>query len=274
MKWPDLTAWRERRILARHPMADADWHAAVNSACMLEALSAAERVRLRELATLFLHRKHLLGAHGLSVTPLMAATIAAQACLPVLELGLGWYRGWQTMVVHEDDFVAMQVHHDEHGLTHQGEAVMSGEAWEHGPIVLSWADVAASGTDGGGNVVLHEVAHAIDMLNGDANGFPPLHADMPIADWVAAFSSAFQDLGQRVAAGQSVWPVDPYAIESPAECFAVFTEAFFLHPRELRAAYPQVYAQLGRFYRQDPVDRLDQWGQGQSSRARNTSSTC
>jgi MtfA peptidase len=177
-------------------------------------------------------------------------------------------------VVHADDFVAMQVHHDEHGLAHEGESVMSGEAWEHGPIVLSWADVTASGADGESDVVVHEVAHAIDMLNGDANGFPPLHADMPIADWVAAFSSAFDELGQRVAAGQSVWPVDPYAIESPAECFAVFTESFFLHPRELRAAYPQVYAQLSRFYRQQPADRLEQWSRDQGSKLCRTCSTC
>lgn len=272
--WAGLTRWRERRIITRYPISDDAWQCALDSAAMLQALSLDERLRLRDLSTLFLHRKQLVGAHGLEISPAMAATIAAQACLPILELGLPWYRRWQTVVVHADEFVARQVCHDADGLAHEGNSVMVGEAWEQGPIVLSWADIAATrpeSADGGadGNVILHEFAHALDMLNGDANGFPPLHSGMNTNDWVAAFSAAYAHLCDCVDADVSTWPVDPYAVESPGECFAVLTETFFTRPADLVVAYPAVHAQLVAFYRQDPLRR----GVGCSSDSR-TRSTC
>jgi len=268
--WIGLTRWRERRILARHPISDSDWQRALDSAAMLQVLSADESLQLRKLSTLFLHRKQLVGAHDLVISPAMAATIAAQACLPILELGLSWYRRWQTVVVHAGEFVARQVCHDADGLAHEGDSVMVGEAWEQGPIVLSWADIVATGPGGvDGNVVLHEVAHAIDMLNGDANGFPPLHLEMKTSDWVDAFSSAYAQLGACVDAEVSTWPVDPYAVESPGECFAVLTETFFTRPADLAVAYPDVYAQLSEFYRQDPLLR-----RSCCSSAARTISTC
>jgi MtfA peptidase len=122
--------------------------------------------------------------------------------------------------------------------------------------VLSWADVARSGEEDGVNVVIHEFAHKLDMLNGDANGFPPLHKGMDREAWSLAFEAAYSDFCNRVDAGEYT-DIDPYASESPGEFFAVLSEAFFEIPEVVHASYPTVYDQLRQFYRQDPLARLD-----------------
>ena len=130
----------------------------------------------------------------------------------------------------------------------------AGQAWLNGPVILSWADVENAGDADGMNVVIHEFAHKLDMLNGDANGFPPLHRGMSREAWSTAFTAAYEDLCRRVDAGEDT-EVDPYATESPAEFFAVISESFFEIPDLLRTVYPDVYAQLALFYRQDPAGR-------------------
>jgi Mlc titration factor MtfA (ptsG expression regulator) len=103
-------------------------------------------------------------------------------------------------------------------------------------------------------VVIHEFAHKLDMLNGNANGFPPLHAGMSREAWAQAFTEAYKDLCRRVKAGEDT-DIDPYATEAPGEFFAVVSEAFFEMPDIVRETYPAVYAQLAEFYRQDPANR-------------------
>jgi hypothetical protein len=138
---------------------------------------------------------------------------------------------------------------------HSGRDLRSGEAWERGPLVISLRDVHAQSGWEGYNVVIHECAHKLDMRNGAPDGFPPLHRGMSVGDWTAAFTHAYEDLCARIARGEEP-PLDAYAAESPAECFAVFSEYFFEAPGRLRAVYPAVYEQLLRYYRQDPAARL------------------
>jgi len=147
-------------------------------------------------------------------------------------------------------------------VVHHSRDILAGESWHGGPLVLSLADVAASGQGEGVNVVLHEFAHKLDMLNGDANGFPPLHRGMDAAAWSNVFSAAYEDLCRRVDDGEDT-PIDPYATTDPGEFFAVLSEAFFETPNSLFAEYPAVYAQMRQFYRQDPLQRLDALLQGE-----------
>ncbi|HTY98709.1 MAG TPA: zinc-dependent peptidase, partial [Rhodocyclaceae bacterium] len=127
------------------------------------------------------------------------------------------------------------------------------EAWEGGPVVLSWFDDPAEA--GGVNTVIHELAHKLDMTNGAVDGLPRLHADMSRRDWLAAFEAAYADFCRQVdeadRRGRDT-ELDPYGSESPAEFFAVMSEAFFQTPRLLRRHYPAVYDQLRQFYRQQP----------------------
>jgi Mlc titration factor MtfA (ptsG expression regulator) len=97
------------------------------------------------------------------------------------------------------------------------------------------------------------------MLNGDANGLPPLHADMRVSDWAEVMQHAYDDLNRQLDRNPDAeTAIDPYAAENPAEFFAVTSEYFFSAPDLLHEAYPQVYAQLQLFYRQDPLSRLRQ----------------
>ena len=181
--------------------------------------------------------------------------VAAQACVPILALGMEAYEGWRSVVVYPGGFVSRGSAVDEMGVEHEWEEARSGESWSHGPVVLSWEDVAASGLLEGYNVVIHEMAHKLDMLNGDANGFPPLHAGMDGAAWFRVFSDAFEDLCARLDAGRETG-IDEYAAEGPDEFFAVTSEYFFEAPEVLDDWYPGVYAELRAFYRQHPLGRV------------------
>jgi Mlc titration factor MtfA (ptsG expression regulator) len=248
-------SWRRARVL-RHATIDADiWRASVLRYPFITDLDAAEIERLRELTILFLHEKSMHGAGGMRLADEVRIAVAAQACMLILNLDLDYYRGWVEIIVYPDEFVAEYEHVDDAGVVHRIEAPMSGESWQGGPAILSWADAEEAG-GGGYNVVIHEFAHKLDMLNGEANGFPPLHSDMHRDAWARAFTAAYDDFCRDVDAGARLL-LDEYAAESPAEFFAVISEAFFECPQEVRASYPEVYAQLVQFYRQDPAARAD-----------------
>ena len=184
--------------------------------------------------------------------------MALQAQLPLLHLAdLGWYRGFHEIVIYPDDFLSPQRHRDAAGVEHEWGAEHSGEAWLQGPVILAWPGVQQSGGWEAYNLVIHELAHKLDMLNGDANGLPPLHRQMRIDAWASAMQRAYDQLDRMLDADPDAkTPIDPYAAENPAEFFAVTSEYFFSAPDVLHRAFPEVYAQLADFYRQDPLARL------------------
>lgn len=262
MGW--LRNWRRRRVLA-HKRIDAGlWRRVAGALPFLAGLEPAQLERLRQLALLFLAEKQFSAARGLELSDAMRLSIAVQACLPILELGLDWYAGWTGIVVYPGDFRVRRSEMDEDGVLHEWDDELAGESWPGGPVILSWDAVgsaahgrrAATSRDEDINVVIHEFAHKLDMANGVADGMPPLHAGMKRAAWHAAFESAYEDFCAALERGRDTW-LDPYAAEHPAEFFAVASEAFFEQPRGLRRRYPEVYAQLALFYRQDPARRLD-----------------
>ena len=252
--------WLDRRIIRRSDVTPAQWEAAFASLPLLRGLDADEKRRLRELAILFCHRKRFEGAHGLVVTRPMALIIALQACLPVLNLGLERYEGWVAVIVYPSGFAPRHVVRDEYGVEHFVQADLSGESWQSGPVVLAWDDVEQAGIIDSYNLVIHEFAHKLDMQNGDANGFPPLHPGMDAATWTGVFSAGFEDLQQRCNRGIDIG-IDCYAATSPAEFFAVASEVFFERPGLLWQHYARVYDQLRQYYRQDPMIRLGHRGQ-------------
>lgn len=254
MAW--FRRWRRERILKHGELDPQLWRNAVARYHFVSDLSEGERERLRELVILFLHDKPVQGAGGMTLRDEVRVAIAVQACILILNLGLDYYRGWVEVIVYPDEFVAEYEYVDEAGVAHHVEEAMTGESWERGPVVLSWADAEEAGTGLGYNVVIHEFAHKLDMLNGEPNGFPPLHADMSREAWSGAFTAAYEDFCRRVDAGGRTG-IDDYAAESPAEFFAVMSEAFFETPERVYRDYPQVYAQLAQFYRQDPHQRAE-----------------
>jgi MtfA peptidase len=242
--------WRRQRIISRSTVASASWDTAFRQVPLLDYLSADERMRLRRLAILFLHEKSFVGAHDLEVSENMQLLIALQACLPILHLGIDWYSGWTTIIIYPAGFVPKREVVDEFGLVHTVENEVIGEAWQRGPVILSWEDTETAGTLDGHNVVIHEFVHKLDMLNGAADGFPPQHERSHARAWSEIFTAAYADFQENPKPG-----LNRYGATAPAEFLAVLSEVFFENPGLLNSIYPEVYAALSLFFRQDPIKR-------------------
>lgn len=238
------------------PIAEALWQETVAGYPFLAGLNEEELGRLHLLTQALLAEKEFSTAGGLELTDRMCVSIAAQGCLPILNLGLEAYRGWVGIVVYPNEFVIPRIVEDEFGVVHEYDDVASGEAWEGGPLLISWHDVQMAGT--GYNVVIHEFAHQLDMLNGSADGIPPLPAGITRTLWETTLLAAYDDFCAQVDAAEALEQetrLDPYAAENPGEFFAVMSETFFETPHLLKKEYPVLYAQLAAFYRQDPALR-------------------
>ena len=249
-----LDAWREQRALARRAIPDASWELTLLRLPFLARLADDERAGLRRLCSLFLDRKQFHGVGGLEVTDDMALLIAAQACLPVLRLGLHFYDGFVGIVVHPDEVVAQRSVMDEDGVVHEYEENLTGEAMSGGPLMLAWSDVqdAAEAADLAYNVVIHEFAHVIDMAAGFADGVPPLPDAAARERWIAVIDGAYEAFCALVDDGADT-VVDPYGAEGVEEFFAVSVEAFFVAAAPFRRESPKMYDLLAGYFRQDPA---------------------
>jgi MtfA peptidase len=258
---------------------DALWTATVSAFPCAENLDAEDAARLRALAGELLADKEMSAAGDLDLTADMQVSIAVQACLPILNLGLEWYRGWSSIVVYPGEFLVPRSLADEDGVVHEYVEPITGEAWEGGPLLVSWEDAQRSTTDAGAaySVVIHEFVHKIDLLDGAADGCPPfsreLHDGLDARQWNDVLDDTFErflaelDLieselpegvdpdSEEADQYYAHLPFDPYAAHDEAEFFAVTSEAFFVDPESLQRAFPEWYALLARFFRQDPVAR-------------------
>jgi Mlc titration factor MtfA (ptsG expression regulator) len=272
-----------RRLFRRTPpqIPGTLWNDAMHSMPFLARLDDDERRRLQALTERFLAEHAISGAGGFTVTDDIALRIAAQACLPVLNLTLDLYRDMAGVIVYPSAFIVRHSEMDEAGVVHEWEAPMAGEALDAGgAVVLSWEDALEDHAwDDGGNLVIHEFVHKIDMGSGGANGCPPFlaefHQRIVPAYWTTVFSAAYDDFCRRVDAierrlpanfdedneshldryaqlAQSL-PMDPYGAENPAEFFAVASEAFFTRSAPLAAAYGQVIELLEHYYLQKAI---------------------
>ncbi len=241
-----------RWLLSRRPIPESSWQASIGRHRYARQLPKDKRERLREIATLFLHTKTIEPAAGMRLNERKRVEIALRASVPVLNLGLDWYRGWYGVVVYPGDFRVHDEYTDETGVVHRGTRDLCGESLTAGPMVLSWAAIEEDAEHAGFDLVAHECAHKLDLLNGDANGFPPLHASMDADHWTHVFKKALAEFGAGLDRGEET-RLDPYAATDPAEFFAVVSETFFSAPWIVAEDLPDVYAELKNFYRQDPA---------------------
>jgi MtfA peptidase len=249
--------WRAQRAVERHAIPDALWQLTLLRYPFLAQRSAADLADLRRLCSLFLATKEFHGADGFEVTDEVAVAVAAQACLPVLRLGLSWYDGFVGIVMHAGEVVARRRFEDEHGIVHEYDEELAGEAMEGGPLMLAWNAIAASndpaefGRDEVYNVVIHEFAHVIDMRDGVADGVPPL-GSKERQHWIDIIDAEWERFCARVDAGEDTL-IDPYGAEAVEEFFAVAVEAFFVAPAAMRSEEPAMYELLAGFLQQNPA---------------------
>jgi hypothetical protein len=252
--WKQLQNRRERAAVQRRAIADDLWKRTLIRYPFLQRRDAADAGELRRLTSLFLDRKEFSAVGGLRLTDAMAVAIAAQAVLPVLKLGLSSYDRFVGIVVHPEQVVARREVADEDGVVHEYDEILSGEAMEGGPVMLSWQDVRTAGrsAEAAYNVVIHEFAHVLDMADGVADGVPLLPPEVPLREWVGTLSTEFEDFVQRVQAHEPT-ALDPYGSEGQEEFFAVASEAFFVNPESMKKEHPALYGVFVRYYRQDPA---------------------
>lgn len=239
------------------PLPDALWETVLSGLPFIDRLDEESKTRLKALTEAFLTEKEFTCAAGLELTDAMCVSIAAQGCLPILNLGLECYRDWVGIIVYPDEFVIPRTIEDEYGIVHEYDEVASGEAWEGGPLLISWHDAQMAGD--GYNVVIHEFAHKLDMLNGEVDGIPFLPDGASAQAWKKTLLAAYEDFCTLVEEAEALGAetlLDPYAAENPGEFFAVMSETFFETPNILNEEYPALYTQFVRFYRQDPITTL------------------
>lgn len=253
-----IRKWKRRRVLASSAIPEPLWREALEMLSFVAIYTDAELDRLRELAVVFLTEKSIVGGGNFEVTPVMRVAVAIQACVLILNLDPRYLDGWENVIVYPDEFVTDLEFEDDDGVVHQRRESLAGEAVLGGPVILSWPDVQAGAdwANAGMNLVIHEFAHKLDMSSGDANGCPPLPAEMPPRSWQKAMNSAFEHFRSRLEKGEET-AIDPYAAESPAEFFAVLSEVFFADPTLLLQEYPKIYELFAWFYKQDPASRTE-----------------
>ena len=250
------------------------WDEVVAGYPFVAALDAEERGALQQRVAWILASKNINGAGGLEPDDRMRLAIATQAALPILHLSPTLYEGWDEIIVYPAGFAIPRTMQDADGVVHEFIEDAAGEAWEGGPVVLSWSDV--SNTEGAFNVVIHEFAHKLDLAAGDADGMPSLHAhpELKPRQWRETLEDSLERFQAAVDAVEASipadvdpeseaadhWyaqlPLDAYAATDEAEFFAVSSEHFFADPEPLAAALPAWYELLRTYYRQDTLARL------------------
>jgi Mlc titration factor MtfA (ptsG expression regulator) len=223
-------------------------------------LAVKEQQHLRDLVRVFVAEKHWEGCGGLTLTDEIRVTIAAQACLLVLALPNELYRNVRSILVYPSTVIVPPRRPGAFEVSLRpvdAPLPILGEAQHLGPVILVWDAVRRTGRhpEGGHNVVYHEFAHKLDMLDGRADGTPPLHGRSEYAHWAEVCSREYLSLREQ-ARRRAHGLLDAYGATNEAEFFAVATEIFFDRPVELQHHHPELYRVLQAFYRQDPAARM------------------
>lgn len=255
-----LNRYLEDRRIKQQGFTSRQWESAIADWSVMQRYQGKDRDKLRDMSFHFLARKDIASGSGFQFDGTMCLKLATMACVPILNLGLDWYDHWVTVILYEGDFVPHHHQQTDDGVVHTDQSVLSGEAWHQGPVILAWSRICDAGaaTHHGmaSNVVIHEMAHKLDMLRDGANGAPPMHPDMRPGEWHDIFSEAWERLNEDYRHHRGL-PLDVYALTSPAEFFAVCSETFFEAPDRLYTALPGVYRLLSQFYRQQPLNKLN-----------------
>jgi len=258
--YPDamLFDWllRPRRHEARRRLIEQDfpepWQPIVRRLPFYRALDERGQQRIRDDLRVLVDEKDWEGCGGLEMTDEIQVTIAAQASLLLLNIEHDYYKHVHSILVYPSAYKTAPSR-DAAGIVREGQENL-GEAWPRGPVVLSWDATVRGALDpnDGRNLVLHEFAHKLDMLDGLADGTPPLESKDQLARWVRTMSKEFQSLRDAAETGRAT-VMDKYGATNPAEFFAVATECFFEKARKLKQRHPTVYECLKDYYHQDPA---------------------
>ncbi len=251
------TYWVERRRdrIRSRPFPE-KWRAIIKRRIpYFKQMPADLQLQLKRHIQVFIAEKNFKGVHGLTIDDEIKVTIAAQACLLLLNRKTDYYPKLKTIVVYPSAFVKTQTVQDSFGIHAQQRSTMLGESWNFGKIILSWQHTVDGAKDpnDGSNLVIHEFAHQLDSEDGHANGAPLLGKDISYQSWSQVFASEYEQLKQQLSYGEPTL-LDGYGATNPAEFFAVASEVFFEQAEALFNRHKSLYQQLKSYYRVDPVN--------------------
>jgi MtfA peptidase len=269
MSWLSLPSRVRRGLLSRHlrrrRIPARIWLRVEKADPLLARFGPRERLKLRILASGIVWRTHFFAAQGLLLTNIMKASLATRIAVVIYGLedpeqnsSLDWLRNWRELIVYPSAFKphrqsVSRLGGSPLGLVMHNDPVELGETSYQGALIINWQDANPRALHRmPAQVLIHELAHKLDMLDGYSNGHPPLHASMDHQMWHDTLETAYLHLKHRVATGHKPG-INPYAATTPAEFFAVCSEYFFIAPEQLHAIYPDVYKQLSLFYKQQPM---------------------
>ena len=253
LREPLFAEWRRARV--RRVPFPAEWREILRRHVpYFRTMPADLQLQLKKRMQVFLAEKAFIGCAGLEVTDEMRVTVAAQACLLILNRRTDYFPGLRQILLYPGAFVVDKVRTDAAGVLHDQRQALAGESWSLGQVILSWQDTldGAAVIDDGRNVVIHEFAHQLDQANGPANGAPLLGGKARAARWACVMTAEFDMLRERAAAGLPTLLSDYGAIDA-AEFFAVASEVFFEQPQRLQDEHPELYRELSTFYRVNPL---------------------
>ncbi|PYK37386.1 MAG: hypothetical protein DME60_12600 [Verrucomicrobia bacterium] len=248
---------QRRRHRLRAMLFPDDWLATIKrNVEFFQRLSVRDQAELLGHVQVFLAEKRFEGCDGLEITDEVRVTIAAQACLLLLHRKTDYFPRLLTILVYPSTYVAEERRHLHGHVWQEGKMARLGETGRWlGAIVLAWDAVKLGAADpaDGKNVVLHEFAHQLDYENHAEDGAPALETRDQQVSWQEVMRAEFASLRTADETGIPTL-LDTYGASNPAEFFAVATEAFFERPRALNARHPKLYAELRRYFQQDPVE--------------------
>jgi Mlc titration factor MtfA (ptsG expression regulator) len=253
-----LTERRRKRLLET-PFPDA-WIAILErNVAANKLLDEDEQQRLRDLVQVFVAEKHWEGCGGLELDDEIRVTIAGTGCQLLLGRSHDLFADVVSILVYPSAVLLPEQARsvfDPGARPTDSDTPVLGVAHRGGAVVLAWDSALRGARDprDGRNVVIHELAHKIDFLDGNADGTPPLPSGSARREWIAAFAPAYLAHKERSERGKRSF-LDDYAITNEAEYFAVATEAFFEKPTALARELPDVYAALRQFYSLDLAGR-------------------
>ena len=242
---------RKRRRLRERPFPDT-WRRVLQATSLYRRIPPHDQAKLLGHAQVLLAEKRFEGAGGLTVDDAMKVLVAGHAAVLLLHRPPTCFPKLFSIVIYPQTYAVEEAVVDEARFVEEIDELRAGESWTRGAVVLSWSDVEADLEGAVRNVVLHEFAHQLDAEDGATNGAPIL-ADQELRQrWARELTVAFDQLVAAVDSGHRPF-IDAYGAQDPADFFAVATEAFFLHPVQLRQGRPSHHAILRDFYRQDPA---------------------
>jgi len=248
--------WREyKRTAMRQLPFEKSWRKIIqNRMPYFKTMPTHLQLQLKQHINVFLSEKKFIGLQGIIINDEIKVTIAAQACLLLLNRKTDYYPKLKTVLVYPRAFVKQHQVTNFDGVQFTQNSTLAGESWGTGRIVLSWQDTlkGAHLPDDGHNVVIHEFAHQLDQEDGIANGAPILGKGQNYVDWADIFNTQFKQLQSHAQHGtESIF--DYYGATNPAEFFAVASEVFFEKSLALRHQHPKLYQQLSLYYKVDPT---------------------